>query len=177
MGDDIPELQELQIRHQNRMAEIARQGQNSLATTAARGEETRKSINERANVAAAKGETPAQTKIRQYNKAREVLSKNPAYSQFITITGPNDFLVKADGSVESNEIIRKIYGEEPDIELNGVPSVNPDAPKGNTPPKAAAPKVNTKTADRVTVTKDGKNYLLPKSQLEEAKRQGYTEVK
>ncbi len=129
-------------------------GQQSLEQIAARTAGTKE-----INAAKPEKTEPAnQTKVRQNITAHELVNKHPELARYITFNGDGTFSV----SKNADEITKK--------QINDVVyGTKPTTSKSSTTSKSTG-------GDRITVTKDGKQFSLPKSQLQDAIKQGYKQV-
>jgi hypothetical protein len=127
---------------QDRFSESFKQsGRETLAGI--RGEEARKT---RATVPGGvgnKAEQPTQTKVRQYNAAREITNTRPDLAKFVHLTGTNEFTVDTSGQdfwgkpsgptpEQSKELQQLIYGTTPMSAHSTSPTASkaPVAPAG-----------------------------------------------
>jgi hypothetical protein len=89
--------------------------EGDIETVKARGAEERKTEAEKAEIKTEKGELPTQTKVRQYNRARQIFNTDPESKQFIRLGSPgtNDFTIKMPTAfrAETKEAYRKKYEE------------------------------------------------------------------
>jgi len=136
-------------------------------------------------------ESPTQTRVRQFNAARELANTRPDLAQFIKLgrPGSNDFEIvppstnffgRPSGPTpeQYREMIEAIYGPG-GIPINqptrtGAPSPS-NIPANRPSPaqiKAAVPPGRVAVQD-----KDGNIFTVPENQLQLAIAQGYTEVK
>jgi len=187
----MTDLDKLNLQEENALQNIGARGDearktenvkevNRQADIAARGNESRATVRERASRtgAGAKPETPTQTRVRQFNAARELYNTRPDLRKFITLgrPGSNDFTVASPGKswfgtatgpndAQYKEIQKKIYedtkagaGMAPVAAHTTVPSEKPTVPAG-----------------RVAIYKNGQPVgSVPQNQSEQAKKEGYT---
>lgn len=125
-----------------------------LAAIGARGEEARKTrvtIPGGVSGQRTKTEQPTQTKVRQYNAAKEIANTNPELAKFIKFTGTNEFTIRPtgkggwaspDGPTEQQaaELKRLIYGGP----ITYLENVN-QTPLKSTEPGTIRVEVNGKT--------------------------------
>jgi hypothetical protein len=194
----------LDLQHKNRIGEIDETGKQARDTEATRqtgriavvdeqGKQTRETNAEKPLTN--KGETPSQTKTRQYNAAKEFAAKNPKLAQFIKFGKSNEFTITAPvvktndykdffrgvgpTDEEHNAITNAIYGGALQVPQ---PGRIPDAPTNTgTPvsqPSTKAPIPGLPPEGKIKVSNDGgkTKHWLPFKQYEEAKKQGYTQV-
>ena len=136
----LSELDKLNLGHDNKMEEIHAGGEETRDTTRVRGEEERKNIvvrgqesrTTKATPSASKTATgdkpelPTQTRVRQFNNARELWNSRPDLRPFIKVGNPgsNDFSVTPPGvnyfnrptgpsKEQYDEIQKAIYGAKP----------------------------------------------------------------
>lgn len=106
---------------------------------------------------------PTQLRTTQQNIARELVNTRPDLGKFITFDERgNPVNTAPQGSPEFDRINSALYKPGKDIKL-------PSEKKAEIKP--------TTTSDKIMVEKDGKRFNLPKSQLGEATKQGYKQVK
>lgn len=151
-----------------------------LQSIAARTEGTLRAVRERnaRTGAGSKPETPTQTRVRQFNAARELYNTRPELRGFIKLgrPGSNDFVVtppnpsaffssnRGPSAQQYKEIQDKVYGASKAGATQFAPATS------HTPTESP-----TIPAGRVAIFKDGKAVgTVPKEQAEEAKKQGYT---
>lgn len=182
--------EEINLRGDNREEQIKLQGKNQLANIganiigrkeiaginnkgnldeiAARGKEAR----ETKNINFTKTELPTQTRVKQVNTARQLINTNPELAPFIKFDADGNFSIVQPGKTFSGnptgpsteqfkKITESIYGTTPSYFTEG----------------SGKSETKVDTSDKVKVSKDGKEFFLPKDQLAEAVKQGYKEVK
>lgn len=141
----------------------------ALEAVKARGEQTRQTNEAKPT----KELLPTQQRAAQTNAARQLANTDPDLGKFVNINPDGTFNIEQPGTSffgrptgptldQFKQIQDKIYGtpkSEKDIKL------------------PADEKKPTKNDEKVMVTKDGKKFNLPKSQLDDAVKQGYSLVK
>lgn len=154
-----------------------------------KGDETRKTKGTPSANLTNKGETPTQTKVRQYNTAKEFAAKNPNLAKFIKFGKSNEFTVSPPSQggffssagpteEEHNAITNAIYGDAlqvPQPTRTGSDSntnTPTDKPNNTSPIKGLPPEGKIKVSNDGGKTK----HWLPFKQFEAAKKQGYVQV-
>lgn len=178
-GEEIEQKGDIDSRH------IAERGDESRKTVETRGDEARKTkstVSGSAKGAGNKDELPTQTRVRQFNAARQLWNTRPELRPFIKVGNPasNDFSVTPPGTnlfgkstgpsaEQYKEIQDAVYGK------GAIPINQPGRTGKETPgaPPAKKPHVPPATDDRVTVSKGGKKFSIPRAQIEQAKSKGY----
>lgn len=180
------------VRHEYTMDEIGARGDEARATRA--------TPTGNAAGGAGRPEIPTQTRVRQFNKARELYNTRPDLRPFIKIGAPgsNDFQITMPGKnwlgnpngptqQQLDEINNIIYGapQVPFQQTNVPPPPSGRAsgagPAGgqrppNSPPQAP-PSTATSPDGRVRMTTpDGRTILVPAGQVEEAIKRGAKRV-
>lgn len=157
---NISEADKLMLQQENTLEAIGATGRETRTTQEAgheqdmdeilaRGEEARTTKSTPSGSASGKDELPTQTRVRQFNAARELYNSNPELSQFIKVGAPgsNDFQVtlpsehrlwghQGPTAEQHKQITDAIYGG----------ALTRQVPKTDTPPPAGQqPQVLTKT--------------------------------
>ena len=164
----MSELDKINLQHKNRLEEIGRTGSEARKTEELRqtgreeviekrGEEARKTKEVPSGTVtktgAAKPELPTQTRVRQFNSARELFNSRKDLRPFIKIGSPgsNDFSITPPGTnfmgsatgptkEQYDEINEKIYGKKEEKKPT-TPAAGRGAPPPNTLPKKSKYKV------------------------------------
>ena len=169
-----------------KMEQIEAQGKNAQDLQGIRGAQALEQIGKRVQgakevkgITSFHGELPTQTKVRQANTARELINTRPDLSQFIhmntdgtfTVDAPSEGVTGHSGpTLEQYTTIRNsLYP----------PSSNPrdtNLPASGSTTTTAKSSTTVEDGKVIVQDKDGKQFKLPKTQLDDAKKQGYTEV-
>jgi hypothetical protein len=160
----------------NQQANIAAQGKNQQALESARQKNREVNLVERNRVW---NLLPSQQRQQIQNNYEQIIRENPAYDEFFEVDANTGRI----GLVEENEGDGGFlgFGASPALDkptrdlllqrLNA--GVNTPRSTSTTTPVIGGASSN----DRITVEKDGKQFSLPKSQLQQAIAQGFKEVK
>jgi hypothetical protein len=185
----------LNLQHENRTSEIHTAGQEARQTEQTRqtgrvdlagvkGDEARLTKETPSGSSSSKSETPTQTKVRQYNAAKEFAAKNPDLAKFIKFGKSNDFTisppVKKTGGFtdyfkgvgpseeEHNRINSAIFGSGLQVPQPGRSGSSTNTGGTNTPSTSSVQGVRVRSQNGQTGTFKGT--------VEEAKRAGFTVI-
>ena len=127
-----------------------------------------------------RSELPTQTRVRQTNAARELFNTDPELAKFVDIKPDGSFEIippsttfwgsaKGPSLDQFNRIKNAIYGTKPNPTTDTITNKLVQ-------PSITSPTIPQVPAGRVAITKDGKTFSVPESQLQDALKQGYTKV-
>jgi len=172
-----------------KMEQIGAQGANARELQGIRGNQALEQIGKRVqgakdvkSISSFHGELPTQTKVRQANTARELINTRPELGQFIHMNTDGTFTVDAPSegtfghsgpTLEQYTAIRSaLYPTTSTAKDTNLPASGMASPSSS----VAKPSTTVEDGKVIVQDKDGKQFKLPKTQLDAAKKQGYTEV-
>ena len=161
-SSELPEATKINMQIKGRLDAIAASGKEARITKAAP-----KAAG--SGTTAKKDELPTQTRIRQFNKAREALNSHPEWAKFIKIGAPgsNDFEIippspgawfnKGPSDTDYQTINEFVYGKKPETPVIPARSSNSGTPQ--VPSKLAGDATAAKRERVIKILTEGKKPI------------------